>query len=129
MCKSCITGICAFFDALVADYHRDFPPAPAHDEERVRRPKYMPMDVSNAPESAASKDGFNNMALAADGIGMSRMEFLTGLSQRCGFGAAIMGWAQGKIPNGLARKVILTAAEEILRENGAQPKRTMQDAA
>ena len=126
MCSTCETMICAMFDRLAADYFRSFPPV---ERDEHRRPKYMPADVSNAAESAASKNGFSEMADAADGIGMTRMAFLTELSQRTGFGDAVMGWATGKIPNGLVRKIILTAAEDILRERGASPEYRMAEAA
>ena len=124
MCQECRTGICAMFDAMVRDYFREFWSA-----EEEGRPKYMPLDVRNAPESAATKTGFADMASAADGIGLTRMEFLAELSKRSGFGEAIMGWAKGKIPNGLARKIILTCAEDILKERGARPEMSMQQAA
>ena len=139
MCEECRTGICEIFDNLAREYFRDFPLTRQSIEaflgdlpemfREYRRRKYIPMDVENAPRSAATETEFSKMADKADGIGMSRMEFLTELSSRSGFGEAIMAWAKGKIPNGLARKIILTNVEDILLERGAKPKMSMQLAA
>ncbi len=139
MCEECRTGICEIFDNLAREYFRDFPPTDETIQKflnefplmasEYRRRKYMPMDVENAPKSAATETEFSKMADAADGIGMKRMEFLTELSSRSGFGDAIMAWAKGKIPNGLARKIILTNVEDVLRERGAKPEMSMQLAA
>jgi hypothetical protein len=134
MCEECRTGICALFDGLVRGYFTEFRPEllprPGEfDLSEKKRPKYMPADVGNAPESAATKDGFSKMADAADGIGFTRMEFLTELSNRSGYGEWIMKWAGGEIPNGIVRKIILTCAEDVLKEHGARPEMSMKLAA
>lgn len=119
MCATCETLICVLFDNLVRDYFRDFP-VPQEDV-RARRPTYMRLDVRNAEESAATKTGFKAMVEAATGIGYEPGEFLAVLAEKSGFKDHVHNWARGTIPNGLARKVILTCAENIIRERGAQP--------
>ncbi len=119
MCDTCETLICMLFDALVSDYFRDFP-EPQEDASR-QRATYMRLDVRNAAESAATKTGFNAMVEAATGIGYDPGEFLAVLAEKSGFKDHVHNWARGTIPNGLARKIILTCAENIIRERGAQP--------
>lgn len=127
MCDTCETLICAAFDALVVDYYRDHPPAFESEEER--RLKYMPMDVRNAPKSAQTTNGFNDMVEASTGIGYTPGEFMNELTKRSGFVEQVPNWARGKIPNGLARKIILTCAELIIRERDAQPTMSLLEAA
>lgn len=125
MCEECRTGICAFFDALVDDYHRDFPPAIPRQEDlltEAKRPKFMPMDVSNAKDSAATKNNFSQMVYASDEIGLRPVQFLTELFRRSGFSFTIVGWMDGAVPDSLGRLVILTAAEKVLRKRGARPR-------
>lgn len=120
MCEECRTMICAMFDALVLDYFREFPPRPQSLEE-ARRSKYIQMDVRNAPKSAQTTTGFKEMVEAATGIGYTPGEFMAELAKKSGFKDHVHNWARGKIPNGLARKIILTCAEEMIREAGAKP--------
>lgn len=127
MCTQCVTDICAVFDALVADYFREFPPA--FEEAGHRRPKYMPMDVGNAPHSAADFGTLKELIDRAPGIGFKPWEFKTELAKRSGLGEQIEEWAnQGKVPNGLARKIILSCAEDVLLERGARPQLTLRAA-
>ena len=109
------------------DYYRDFPVQLGDDE--VKRKKYMPMDVRNAPKSAQTMNGFNEMVQAATGIGYQPGEFMNELAKRSGFKDHVHNWARGKIPNGLARKIILTCAEEMIRERGAQPQMSLLEQA
>ena len=115
------------FDNLVRDYHRDFPSELRDDEER--RKKYMPMDVSNTPKSAQTHSGFNDMIQAATGIGYTPGEFMNKLAKKSGFKDHVHSWARGTIPNGLARKIILTCAEDMLRKRGARPEMSLLEAA
>ncbi len=89
----------------------------------------MPLDISDAVESAANADRFKDMAEAAVGIGYEPGEFLAELAKRSGFKEHVHGWARGKIPNGLACKIILTQAEIMIRERGASPEESMREAA
>lgn len=86
----------------------------------------IPLDVRNAPSAA---DGFNSLSqliARAPGIHLSPEAFKQELAMRSGFGEAVEKWASAaKVPNGLARKIILTCAEEILRERGARPSLTL----
>lgn len=118
MCDTCETAICLLFDRLVADYYRDTP----RELPETQRPTYMRLDVRNAAESAATKTGFKEMVMAATGIGYDPGAFLNQLAEESGFKEHVHGWARGDIPNGLARKVILTRAEMIIRAAGAQPE-------
>lgn len=130
MCNACETAICAIFDALVAGYYRDFPPPMPrnHDGEHVR-PKYMQMDVTDAPKVNANFESLAELIKRAPGIGFKPWEFKTELAKRSGFGEQIEAWAnQDKIPNGLARKIILSCAEDILLERGAQPRLSLKAA-
>ena len=127
MCQECKTDICVMFDNLVRDYHRDFPSELRDDEER--RKKYMPMDVSNTPKSAQTHSGFNDMIQAATGIGYTPGEFMNKLAKKSGFKDHVHSWARGTIPNGLARKIILTCAEDMLRKRGARPEMSLLEAA
>lgn len=130
MCTTCETEICAIFDELVAGYLRDFPPILAADERPSRRrPRYMPLDLSDPVESEASKHRFNDMVQASVGIGYDPGEFMNVLAERTGFGDQVRNWARGKLPNGLARKVILTCAETLIRERGASPTQSLLQAA
>lgn len=124
MCEECRTQICAMVDALISDYFRDFPQECVSEE--THRPKYIPMDVRNAPKAATNENAFKDMVDAADGIGYTSGEFMGELAKRSGFKDHVHGWAmKGKIPNGLARKIILTCAEEMIRERGARPALTL----
>jgi hypothetical protein len=127
MCNQCGANLCAIFDRLVADYFRDFPAA--SPEEERQRPKYIPMDVRNAPDSAGDFASLTKLVEHAPEIGLPRMTFLAELSERSGFGNAIQMWMREKVPNGLVRKIILSCAEQILREHGAMPTMSMQLAA
>ncbi len=127
MCDTCETLICVLFDNLVRDYFRDFPEP--QEAARAYRPTYMRLDVRNAAESAATKTGFKAMVEAAAGIEYDPGEFLAVLAEKSGFKDHVLNWARGIIPNGLARKVILTCAENIIRERGAQPTLSLQLAA
>jgi len=128
MCTDCVTDICAVLDALILSYWRDHPPVQQNTEHR--RPKYVPMDVTNAPKAAAQFDTLKELIDRAPGIGFKGFEFKKMLAERTGFGEHIEAWAnQGNIPNGLARKMILSCAEDILRERGAKPQYTMAQAA
>ena len=128
MCTDCITDICAVLDMLIISYWRDHPPLQKDNEHR--RPKYVPMDVANAPKAAMELDTLKQLIERAPGIGFKGFEFKKLLAERTGLGEQIEAWAnQDKIPNGLARKMILSCAEDILRERGATPKYTMAKAA
>ena len=88
------------------------------------------MDVTNAPKAAAQFDTLKELIDRAPGIGFKGFEFKRLLAERTQLGEHIEAWAnQGKIPNGLARKMILSCAEDILRERGATPQYTMAQAA
>jgi hypothetical protein len=122
-----VTDICAVFDALAARYYRDFPVVT--NENEYRRKKYMPMDVSNAPRAADGFDTLKSLIDRAPGIGFEPWEFKTELAKRSGFGEQIEAWAnQDKVPNGLARKIILSCAEDILLERGARPQLSLKAA-
>lgn len=128
MCTDCVTDICAVLDALILSYWRDHPPA--QEKDGHRRPKYVPMDVTNAPKAAAQFDTLQELIKRAPGIGFKGFEFKKLLADRTGLGEHIEAWAnQDKIPNGMARKMILSCAEEIVRERGAKPQYTMAKAA
>jgi hypothetical protein len=127
MCQECVTDICLVFDRLVAGYYQDHP-APREDEHK--RDKYMQMDVRNAPQVAADFGTLKELIDRAPGINFQPWEFKTELAKRSGFGEQIEAWANAdKIPNGLARKIILSCAEDILIERGARPERSMKEAA
>ena len=126
MCIDC-GGICTVLSRMIGDYHREFPAA-SHDTEDWR-PKYVPMDVQNAPKAAIDPAGLADMLEHVEGIGMSRLEFATELSRRSGLGEQVENWIHGRIPNGWARKLILINAEDIVREHGAHPVMSMQEAA
>lgn len=127
MCDTCETLICVLFDVLVRDYFRDFPAR--QEDVPAHRPTYIRLDVRNAAESAATKTGFKDMVEAATGIGYDSGEFLNVLAAKSGFKDHVHNWARGTIPNGLARKIILTCAEKIIRERGAQPTLSLLEAA
>lgn len=127
MCDICELSICLFFDMLVMEYYRDNPPVSA--DEEVRRPRYMPMDVRNAPQAAQSANAFSDMVEAAEGIGYAAGEFLNELGRQTGLPEQVVNWARGRVPNGLARKIILTRAEMMIRERGARPELSFLEAA
>jgi len=128
MCPTCVTDICAVLDAMILSYWHDHPPA--REEDGHRRPKYMQMDVRNAPKAAAEFDTLAELIKRAPGIGFEPWEFKTELANRTKMGDVIEAWAnQNKIPNGLARKMILSAAEDILLERGAKPQHSLKQAA
>lgn len=128
MCDECLTDICVVLDALILSYWRDHPPV--REGEKHKRPKYMQMDVRNAPKAAAEFDTLKELIDRAPGIGFKPWEFKTELANRTKMGDVIEDWANhDKIPNGLARKIILSAAEDILRERGARPQHSLKEAA
>ena len=129
MCTDCVTDICAVLDALILSYWRDHPPV-RQDGKKHKRPKYVQMDVTNAPKAAAQFDTLQELIKRAPGIGFKGFEFKKLLADRSGLGEHIEAWAnQDKIPNGMARKMILSCAEDIIRERGAKPKYSMAEAA
>lgn len=129
MCTDCVTDICAVFDAMILAYWRDHPPV-RQDSDKHRRPKYMQMDVRNAPKAAAEFETLAELIKRAPGIGFKPWEFKTELANRTQLGGVIEAWAnEDKIPNGMARKLILSAAEDILRERGAKPQYSFARAA
>ena len=125
MCEIC-DGICRIFDALVSEYYRDFPPI--SEEEERNRPKYMPLDVRNAPKAAASFTALKDLLDRAGDIGFRGWQFKAELVKRSGYGEWIDSWTNGKVPNGLVRKIILSCAEDIIRERGAQPSLSLKAA-
>jgi len=128
MCTQCVTDICAVFDALVLSYWNDHPPV-RDDTDRLR-PKYMQMDVRNAPKAAAEFETLAELVARAPGIGLQPAELTAELAVRTQMGDVVDDWVcRGKIPNGLARKIILSAAEDILCERGAQPQYSLKQAA
>ncbi len=128
MCNDCVTDICAVLDALILSYWRDHPPT--RENEGHKRPKYMQMDVRNAPKAAAEFDTLAELIRRAPGIGFKSWEFKTELAKRTRMGDVIEAWAnEDKVPNGLARKMILSAAEDILLERGARPQYSLKQAA
>jgi hypothetical protein len=59
-------------------------------------------------------------------IDMTPEELGIAIKELTGYEAAIDGWIkEGKIPNGMMRRVILTNAETIIRERGLQPQKTL----
>jgi hypothetical protein len=129
MCDDCATDICAVFDAMILAYWRDHPPVRTEDDKH-KRPKYMQMDVRNAPKAAAEFETLAELIVRAPGIGFEPWEFKTELAKRTKMGDVIESWAnENKIPNGLARKIILSAAEDILLERGAKPQYSFKQAA
>ena len=125
MCTTCETLICAIFDRLVVQYFLEFPPT----DDESRRPKYMPMDVRDAPNAATTVEDFTKMVEASTGIGYDPNEFMHELGRQTELPEQVANWARGKIPNGLARRMILTRAEMMIRERGAAPELTLLRAA
>src|SRR3989344_113984 len=119
---SSVKNIYIYPQAPILAYWRDHPPV-REDDEKHKRPKYMQMDVRNAPKAAAEFETLAELIKRAPGIGFKPWEFKTELATRTQMGDVIEAWAnQNKIPNGLARKIILSAAEDILLERGAKPQ-------
>jgi hypothetical protein len=131
MCDECGGRVCAMLDGLIADYWRDFPRRAPRDFNlaEAHRPRYVPMDVRNAPKSAERPMGLLELAEHADDMGLSRDEFVSELKLRSQYAGPIDGWLSGKLPFGLIRKIILTCAEQILREQGARPQYSLLQAA
>lgn len=123
MCDTCEALICAPFNTLVSDYFRDHPHLAAEPE--AYRSKFMPLDVRNAPKSATSTSAFKKLVAGATAIGYTPEEFLATLSSRSQFSEQVANWMEDRLPNGLARMVILTCAEKIIREAGAAPELTL----
>lgn len=120
MCAVC-DGICPFFEALVAAYFRAVPHPPAFEVETSRR-TFMSMELPNAPDAATETRQFADLIDHADLIGMSPDEFRGEIATRSGLTEQVGKWAMGIMPNGWARKLILTNAEDIIRERGAHPE-------
>lgn len=129
MCDTCETAICLLFDELVRDYYIDFPPRLPHREPSSSRPKYVSTEFSGTARAAASEERFGEMVQAATGIGYESGEFMAELGRLSGYKEHVHNWARGKVPNGLIRKIILTRAEMMIRERGAQPTLTLRQAA
>jgi hypothetical protein len=108
---------------MISDYHREFPPAIQRElDTEVHRPKYVPADVGNAPKSAMNPRGLQDLMDHVDDVGLTPLEFRQLLDKKTQLPEKIREWLEGKTPNGLMRKIILAAAEMILREYGARPQ-------
>jgi hypothetical protein len=131
MCEDCGGRICALFDDLISDYWQTFPRrAPkAFAEIEPKRSRYVPMDVRNTPRSAMKPLGLLQLVEHAGDLGITREEFLEDLVNRSQYSGPIQDWLQGKIPNGLIRKILLGNIEDILREHGARPVYSLKMAA
>lgn len=114
MCTRC-DGICLMFGRLVLDLQRDSQPVRSAPE----RPTFIPLELGrehNVPHEYASLDDLIKLA-------PERWNFKETLAARSGYGKVVEAWAnRDRIPNGCVRKIILTCAEQILRENGAKPE-------
>lgn len=133
MCDVCETRICMLFDELVAGYYRDFPneqPRNTAFDTDVRRSKYVSLEIGTRAEADETLNRFKDMVEAAVGIGYDPGEFMNRLGEMSGYGDWVRDWARNnKIPNGLVRKIILTCAEKLIRENGAAPRLSFAQAA
>ena len=131
MCEDCGGRICALFDDLISDYWRTFPRrAPkAFAEIEPKRSRYVPMDVRNTPKSANTQKGLSELVAHANDLGITSEEFLEDLVNRSQYPVPVQEWLQGKVPNGLIRKILLGNVEDILREHGARPVYSLRLAA
>ncbi len=112
MCTQC-DGICLMFGRLVLDLRRDSQPVQPQSERRT----FIPLElgrVHNVPHEYTSLGELIKMV-------PDRWNFKKELATRSGYGEVVEAWAKGWVPNGCVRKIILTCAEQILRENGAEP--------
>lgn len=113
--------ICSFFTPLVAGYFRATSHPPAFEVERGRR-MFMAMDVTDAPDAATESRQFADFLEQAHRIKMTPEELHEAIASSCGFVEAVANWANGVVPNGWVRKIILTNAEMILNERGSYPE-------
>lgn len=127
MCKDC-GGICARLDAMIAEFLE-------HLGEREigfsagYRSRFHSTNVTGIT-GPADMTALSELVEEAACIGLTPQQLENELIRSTGFGTAVQEWIRKqKTPNGLVRKIILTSAERILRNHGAQPELTLLRAA
>ncbi len=121
MCIACGAVICAIFDRMIV-----FELARIVGNIGMQRS----MHSTNIGRATGPSDTeiFAEFIEHAAELGMTPQELETEISVRSGFAEHVSNWIQEKtIPNGLARKIILTNVEILLKERGAQPTRSASE--
>ncbi len=124
MCDHCGAVICTIFDRMIAR-EIAFLQAIAHLSES-RRPTYYSLEIGTTGRHDTDK--LSDLVAQAKDIGLSPNEMEQELCRRTKMLEPVRGWIAGRfVPNGLARKIILTNVEQILTERGARPERSARE--
>ncbi len=118
MCIDC-GGICAVLDRMIDEYLSS-----GHEEGPGRR-FFHPTSVpgQTGPEDTTALSDLIEQAAC---IGMTPQQLEDELISCSGFAEPVANWVrEQKVPNGMVRKIILTNAEMIIRERGAQPSKSL----
>ena len=125
MCEDC-GGICAIFDRMIEDAIRASGRTVGFSEgyrSRFHSTNVKGITGADGPKDEAS---LHDLVEEAACIDMTPQELEAELSRRSGLGESISLWIREKrVPSGMVRKIILTNAEDIIREHGARPKHSV----
>lgn len=124
MCDHCGAVICAIFDRMIVR-ELAYLAAVAHLRES-RQPSYYSLEIGSTSRQDADK--LSDLTNQAKDTGMSSDEMEEELCRRTKMPDVVRKWIhQLFIPNGMARKIILTNVEALLKEKGARPERSARE--